>query len=292
MENTTETEPIERKINWERVRQVDFERRDMAEIGYDYDKVLAASRGLYEEVGDPDRLPTDEIVAKGNAFLFSILSDFKAATSTPLPVIFITHKLPSEVEGQVYRTKTGRRLAIALSAESFIESSRAVANWENETQPQNTEALKPVAAFAYTVLHEMAHIRQRMLDPELEQELMDRNYSSASHDEYITDPSEINAHAVAMRFIAAKKQDPQVSELWRQMDFTGEVDWLETIARTKHHLRQADPPVNLPEDTASESHARPMTRLHRIMSDQSLGIRVDKMQRALRPLFASDLHST
>ncbi len=118
--------------------------------------------------------------------------------------------------------ETGRHLII-FSSKKIAQAAQVLEDAANDTPPIQLTT-DELAEAVYAIAHEMGHLRQSEKLPYFHEKEA-HNTGNWEHTQenlmaYNNDLAETNAHAVAIRYLKAKKQAEQQSPLWQALDFS------------------------------------------------------------------------
>ena len=124
-----------------------------------------------------------------------------------------------------YKDAHTNRHIIIFSSEKIAKAAQVledVTKDDSELQLTTDELAEAV----YAIAHEMGHLRQGEKLPYFqEKKAQTHNTGNWEHTQenlmaYSNDLAETNAHAIAIRYLKAKKQAKQQSQLWQALDFS------------------------------------------------------------------------
>lgn len=171
-----------------------------------------------------------DISEDANQMTFILLAEvvydmLEVSSIESMPYIVPVPNLGEKKVAAYYQDQENGRHIIIFSSEKIAQAAKVL-----EKAGDNKSDLKfdtdELAETVYAVAHEMGHMRQKEKLPYFrDEEAKTHNKGDWEHTQenlmaYSNDLAETNAHAVAIRYLNAKKQAKQQSPIWQTLDFS------------------------------------------------------------------------
>jgi predicted metal-dependent hydrolase len=189
-------------------------------------RALASSEVLRLQAQEQGVTVSEDSIQTTFILLAEVIYDLLEASSVDdVPYIVPVPNLGEKKIAAYYKdNETGRHIII-FSSEKIAKASQVL---EDATSDDAEIQLitDELAEAVYAIAHEMGHLRQGEKLPYFqEKEAQEHNTDNWEHTQenlmaYSNDLAETNAHAIAIRYLKAKKQAKQESPLWQAMDFS------------------------------------------------------------------------
>ena len=189
-------------------------------------RALASSEVLRLQAQEQGINISEDSIQTTFILLAEVIYDLLEASSVDtIPYIIPVPNLGEKKIAAYYKDPETSRHIIFFSSEKIAKAAQVLedATSEDLTLQLTTDVL---AEAVYAIAHEMGHMRQGEKLPYFQaKEAQIHNTGSWEHTQenlmaYSNDLAETNAHAIAIRYLKAKKQARQQSPIWLTLDFS------------------------------------------------------------------------
>lgn len=217
------------KLDWTRVTADHHQYTPEEEIAYAAvaGRLLASAEVLCQQASELEVPVSPEAVEILFMLLAEVIFDLLSVSAVDVaPYIVPVPNLGKDKIAAYYQDKESGHHFILFSSEKIAAAAlileKVLANPDADTPLASDELAETI----YAIAHEVGHLRQEeklayFSDREAQaHNLPGWEQSQENLTKYNTDLAESNAHAVAIRYVLAKKQAKQLSHIWQLLDFS------------------------------------------------------------------------